>query len=207
VVIDVGINSVDDASDKRGKADTSHFYPVIPTLSQVIICWTFAPFTHQYYASKYILGYKLVGDVDYAGCRQAASQITPVSTAPMSSYTLSAWYIISGIWTFRIWSDTCLFAILLPGPRRCRPNDHCHAHEKHCQRMPQSTSCRQGEGLKHWNWRDIILSELVFEAPLRTALSFPRARPSYLVCHSKLWSFPTHESQNFCRKADLIRTY
>eukprot|EP00596_Hydrurales_sp_CCMP1899_P000904 CAMPEP_0119033798 /NCGR_PEP_ID=MMETSP1177-20130426/858_1 /TAXON_ID=2985 /ORGANISM="Ochromonas sp, Strain CCMP1899" /LENGTH=311 /DNA_ID=CAMNT_0006990833 /DNA_START=169 /DNA_END=1104 /DNA_ORIENTATION=- len=40
VVIDVGINSVDDASDKRG--------------------------------------YRLVGDVDYEGCKEVASQITPV---------------------------------------------------------------------------------------------------------------------------------
>lgn len=40
VVIDVGINSVDDASDKRG--------------------------------------YRLVGDVDFEGCRAIASKITPV---------------------------------------------------------------------------------------------------------------------------------
>ena len=40
VVIDVGINSVDDATDKRG--------------------------------------YRLVGDVDYNGCREVASYITPV---------------------------------------------------------------------------------------------------------------------------------
>ena len=38
-----------------------------------------------------MIGYKLVGDVDYAGCRQAASQITPVS-AVLTCLTKSAWY-------------------------------------------------------------------------------------------------------------------
>lgn len=33
-------------------------------------------------------GYKLVGDVDYAGCRQVASQITPVRLTSSSSYLL-----------------------------------------------------------------------------------------------------------------------
>jgi 5,10-methylene-tetrahydrofolate dehydrogenase/methenyl tetrahydrofolate cyclohydrolase len=55
VVIDVGINSVDDPSDKRG--------------------------------------YRLVGDVDYAGCKEVASAITPVSTFVCTCMCYDVWYL------------------------------------------------------------------------------------------------------------------
>jgi hypothetical protein len=98
-VIDVGINSVDDSSDKRGDNLLSSCFSTHLFLSSIclifyycIYCisldfvFTFFHF-NQHTRMTYLLidlqlhvspGYKLVGDVDYAGCRQVASQITPV---------------------------------------------------------------------------------------------------------------------------------
>ncbi len=61
VVIDVGVNSVDDPSDKRGEVFVLHF------------CMIFILFL------SFCLGYRLVGDVNFAECKEVASLITPVS--------------------------------------------------------------------------------------------------------------------------------
>jgi 5,10-methylene-tetrahydrofolate dehydrogenase/methenyl tetrahydrofolate cyclohydrolase len=61
VVIDVGVNSVDDPSDKRGDNLNSIFH--------IIFCGVTLYLT---------VGYRLVGDVNYAECKEVASLITPV---------------------------------------------------------------------------------------------------------------------------------
>ena len=61
VVIDVGINSVDDPSDKRGM-NAYHSYVCF---SRIILLLKLS-------------GYKLVGDVNFEECKEVASLITPV---------------------------------------------------------------------------------------------------------------------------------
>ena len=69
VVVDVGINHVDDPSEKKGKAHQAalinfDFFFLI----RFLLCFCVE------------LGYRLVGDVDFQGCKEVASLITPVRT-------------------------------------------------------------------------------------------------------------------------------
>ena len=69
-VIDVGINSKDDPTDKRGVSRSHNLTAPFPLY----------PFLHTFPCNFFTvrIGYRLVGDVDYESCRQNASYITPV---------------------------------------------------------------------------------------------------------------------------------
>lgn len=64
VVIDVGINSVDDPSDKRG-------------ITKLLLLIREKRITMS--NTHFYTGYKLVGDVNFNECKAVASKITPVS--------------------------------------------------------------------------------------------------------------------------------